>query len=67
VIPVVVGNNNCLDMLDAKALEVLNQALKSEEKVYSKWSRVVTEAMCKPPLTYKLKISSINRKVGIKT
>ena len=52
---------------EKKALELLSQALKSEEEVYSKWGKVLAEAKCRPPLLYKLRISRINRKAGVET
>jgi len=50
---------------ERKALELLSRALNSEEGVYSRWSKVLAEAKCRPPLLYKLRISRINRNAGL--
>jgi len=55
------------NQLDEKrAFELLNQALRGEEEVYNKWSKILAEAKCKPPLIYKLRIMRINRKACLK-
>lgn len=51
---------------EKKAVELINEAYKSEEKIYNKWCEIAARAKCKSQFLYRFRMSRINKKAGIK-